>query len=101
MAFIFGSVNEQIETYKALSAQIKEIEAQQAEIKNGFLALMEQEGVNKLVFEAGTVTLTKDSTLISYKAASLDALRASSDEFFRLLDPHRTETVKKGYLMVR
>lgn len=50
--------------------------------------------------QAGNVSMTSPSVSVSYDAKALDALAASSDDFARLLAPHRKESQRAGTMRI-
>jgi len=72
----------------------------QAEAKRLLGEIMLETGQTQLAASCGTAKITDPSVRVSYDTKALDALRASSDEYARLLGPHRKETVVDGSMRI-
>jgi predicted phage-related endonuclease len=90
-----------IHKYKDLATEIKNLQDRQKDIKNEIDAVLKLNGLETLATSTGKVSYVQPSVTVSYKASALDVLCRSSDEINRLLAPHRTETQKTGYLLIK
>ena len=73
----------------------------QAKAKTALMGWMQAHGVPSVRSDAGQAYTAADSEVVTYDAAALDALCASSDEVARLLRPHRKVSQRKGAFTIR
>lgn len=95
------TITEAVRSYKALAGEIKSMQDRQKTLKDEIDATLRATGQDSLATSAGKVSYVQPGVTVSYKATALDVLCESSDEIKRLLAPHRTETQRAGYLLIK
>lgn len=90
-----------IMVYLAAKAEQDKLKEIQDRAKLIISDVMAEAGTDKLKSQAGTATVSSASKSVRYDAKALDALLASSDEFRKVLEPHRKETMRMGSLSIR
>lgn len=94
-----------IAIYKEAKWQINDVTAAFGPLmdaaKNTLAEILEETGYVSITTDVGRAYIPADGISVKYDPVALDALCASSDEFKRLLWPHRTESVRRGALTIR
>ena len=89
-----------IAVYLSASAEIDAYTAIKDAAKKLIGDIMAETAQTAYSTKAGKASITAPSTSVSYDAKALDALAASSDDFARLLQPHRKVTERAGTMRI-
>ena len=95
------TVYDAITLYKEAKSVADRANAHAAAVKELIAVVLEETGEEGYSTPAGKCYMTKPGTSVRYDTKALDALRASSPEMARILDPHRTESERAGSLTIR
>ena len=90
-----------IMVYLAAKAEQEKLKEIQDRAKLIISDVMAESGTDKLKSQAGTASVSSASKSVRYDAKALDALLVSSEDFRRILEPHRKETMRIGSLSIR
>ena len=95
-----ASVETAIAVYLAASAEIDAYTAIKDAAKKLIGDVMTETAQTAYSTKAGKVAITAPSVSVTYDAKALDALAASSDDYARLLQPHRKQTERAGTMRI-
>lgn len=94
------SVESAVTVYLLAKQRIDEYTAAADAAKKLISDVMAETAQTAYSTKAGKVSITAPSTSVSYDAKALDALTASSDEYARLLQPHRKVSERAGTMRI-
>ena len=95
-----ASVETAIAVYLSASAEIDAYTAIKGAAKKLIGDVMTETGATAYSTKAGKASITAPSQTVSYDAKALDALAASSDDYARLLAPHRKVSERAGTMRI-
>jgi hypothetical protein len=93
-------VESAIAVYLAASGEIDAYTVVKDSAKKLISDVMTETAQTAYSTKAGKANITAPSQSVSYDAKALDALAASSDEFARLLAPHRKVSERAGTMRI-
>lgn len=93
-------VESAIAVYLGAKAEMDAYSAVADAAKKLITDVMTETGQTAYSTKAGKVSITAPSQSVSYDAKALDALAASSDDFARLLAPHRKVSERAGTMRI-
>lgn len=95
-----AAVESAIMVYMACKAEVDAYTAVMDSAKKLISDVMAETGETAYATAAGKANVTAASVSITYDSKALDALTASSDDYARLLSPHRKVTERAGTLRI-